>query len=186
MHADNQTTTQINIADEQRNASRDFNEYHIRYFNDPKVLMLSLSEEKLDQLSIESGNNFLYRFKGDFSPNIRRKVIAFKQQHHWTEREVKKLLATGGISVNRRTEEVKLYQERFSYIFGWIVMGLITAYYLLFILLISSATNVVAWKQTLAQLTIAGICAGTLWVFDRMMISPYRLLQRSKAAPLKN
>lgn len=186
MPADNQTTTQINIADEQRNAGRDFNEYHIRYFNDPKVLMLSLPEEKLDQLSIESGNNFLYRFKRDFSPNIRKKVIVFKQQYHWTEREVKNLLATGGISVNRRTEEVKLYQERYSYIFGLIVMGVMTVYYMLFILLISSATNVVAWKQTLAQLTVAGICAGTLWVFNWMLISPYRLLQRSKAAPLRN
>jgi len=185
MPANNQTTTQINIADEQRNAGRDFIEYHIRHFNDPKLLMLSVPEKELDQQSIQSGRHFGYRFGGDFNPNIRKKVIALKQQHNWTEREVKNLLATGGISVNRRTEEVKLYQDKYTYIFCWAAMGIMSAYYILFILLISSATHAVAWKQTLAQLTIAGLCMATFWLFNRRVITPYRLLQRANAVPVK-
>lgn len=170
---------QINSAREQRVAGQDYHENITYYLNDTKTFMLSQPEHALDKLSIDNGNNFIYRFGQDFNPNIRQKVIAIKHDHHWTERNVKNLLSTGGISVNRRTEEVKLYQDTFTYIFGWIAMAIMSAYYLLFILIIASATHATAWKQMLAQLTVAGLCAGTFWLFNWRIIAPYRLLQRA-------
>lgn len=182
MPADNQTTTQINIADEQRNAGRDFNEYHIRYFNDTKVLMLSLPEKELDQLSVDNGRHFQYRFGKDFNQNIRRQVITLKQQYQWTDPEVRKLLVTGGIRVSRRTDKVILYREHYSYYCAWVLIAATSMYYTMLILLMSSASNPEAWRQMLAQFMAAGICGGTLWVFHWMFISPYHLLQRTRIA----
>lgn len=176
---------QINSAQEQRAANRDYHENITNHFNDIGMLMLLLPEDELDQQSIKSGRHFGYRFGQDFNLNIRTKVIALKQQHHWTERNVKNLLATGGISVNRRTEEVRLYQDICTYIFGWVAIAIMSAYYLLFILIIASATHTAAWKQMLAQLIIAGLCMGTFWLFNWRIIAPYRLLQRTKIVSLK-
>jgi len=180
MPADNQTTTQINIADEQRNAGRDFNEYNFCHFNNPKVLMLSLPDKELDQLSIENGRHFQYRFGKDFNQSIRRKVITLKQQYHWTDPEVRKLLVTGGIRVNRRTDEVMLYREHYSYYCAWVLIAAASAYYTMLIILMSSASNPEAWRQMLAQFMAASMCAVTLWVFNWMFISPYHLLQRTR------
>lgn len=184
MQADNQTTTQINIAEKQRNAGNNFYEYHIQHFNDPKVLMLSLPEKELDQLSIDNGRHFHYRFSKDFNQNIRKKVISLKQQHQWTDAEIRKLLVTGGISVNRRTDEVTLYCEHYSYYCAWVLIAATSAYYTMLILLESSASNPEAWRAMLAQLAAASMCAVTLWVFNWMFISPYHLLKRTNAKPI--
>lgn len=86
----------------------------MHHFNDVKLLMLSLPEKELDQLSVGNGRHFQYRFGKDFNQNIRRKVITLKQQYYWTDAEVRKQLVTGGIRFNRRTDEVMLYRERYS------------------------------------------------------------------------
>ncbi|PKO42363.1 MAG: hypothetical protein CVU29_11895 [Betaproteobacteria bacterium HGW-Betaproteobacteria-22] len=184
MQANNQTTTQINIADEQRNAGNNFYECHIQHINDPKVLMLSLPEKELDQLSIENGRHFQYRFGRDLNHNIRKKIITLKQQYHWTDPEVRKLLVTGGIRVNRRTDEVTLYRERYSYYSAWVLIAATSAYYTMLILLMSSASTPEAWRQVLAQFMAASMCAATLWVFNWMFISPYHLLQRTYRKPI--
>lgn len=184
MPINNQTTTQINIADEQRNAGRDYIEYHIRHFNDPKLLMLSLPEKELDQLSMENGRHFHYRFGKDFNQNIRQKVIMLKQQYYWTDAEIRKLLITGGICVNRHADEVKLYREHYSYYCAWVLIAGTSIYYIMLILLISSASNPEAWRTMLAQFTAAGMCAATLWLFHWMFISPYHLLKKMNMSPL--
>jgi len=170
---------QINSAQEQRVANRDYHEKIVNHFNDAKTYMLSLPEDKLDQKSIESGRHFSYRFGRDFNPNIRQKVITLKRRYSWTEREVKQLLITGGIRVNRQTEEVRYYRDFHTYVFGWLVIVLMSTYYMLMIFSMSSAMHGVVWKQMLGQLTAAGLCTGTLWLFNWMLISPYKLLQRT-------
>ena len=67
------------------------------------MYLISKTEKKLDEESIDGEDIFIHRFGKDFNPRIRQKIIDIKQQHLFTSREVKNLLATSGISVNKTT-----------------------------------------------------------------------------------
>ena len=177
-HADDTTFKQENQGEEQRVAGRDYHETLIHQYADIELYMLSMTEDKLDYDSVANGRNFIYRFGKDFNPSIRQKIIALKQLKQFTEREVKNLLATGGMSVNRKTEEVKLSKDRYTFYFGWLMIFFIFAECILGIFFVASANHSVAWRQALAVLTIGIIYMSCIWFANWLYIRPYRVLQR--------
>lgn len=171
------TQKQINIAQNQRNASRDYHEYHIHLIQSPKILMMTLSESELDELSINNEKNFKYRFGRSFNFEIRKKIIELKRENQWTTKDTRQLLVTGGIQINPSSQTVKTYREPYSYFAAWLLIGLVTIYYAGFILLLSNLPNTL--KVFLAQFIIAGICISTFRLYHWTFISPYHLLAKA-------
>lgn len=170
---------QMNSANEQRIAGGNYHENGTSIFYGKKGNISGLSDAELDKKLVESEDIFIDRFSKDYNASIRQKIVMLRQQRKLTIREVKQLLLTGRISVNRRTEEVTVDQERYSYIYGWLMLSLTSAYYLSFILAMALSNNVVAWKQMVAQLSVACVCGVALWVYYWAYISPYQLVQRT-------
>lgn len=170
---------QTNEGDSQRIAGRDFIEYALTQYTDIKLYMLTVNEAALDALSIESERNFKYRFGKHYNEPIRQTIIALKQQHHYTEREIKHLLLANGISVNKLKNTVKLNQDRFAYCLGWlfIIFMFVQTAGNLFLLTFYSQSP--AWRITLGQLTIAGVFIASIWLCNWIFIAPYHILQRS-------
>ncbi|OQW70578.1 MAG: hypothetical protein BVN34_00920 [Proteobacteria bacterium ST_bin12] len=181
MKHDDASVQQTNEGNEQRIAGRDFNDYSSLYYTDIKLFMLTSTEDKLDALSIENGRHFIYRFGQDFEEKIRQDIIALKLQHHFTEREVKNLLATWGISVNKLTSTVKLCKDLFIYYLGWLLIAFIIIEGTLNILMVALTPHSPVWYQALAQFSIGGICIGVVWVFNWLYIKPYHTLLRAKS-----
>ena len=185
-HADDTTFKQENQAEEQRIAGRDYHETLIHQYADIKLYMLLLTEDKLDYASVANGRNFIYRFGKDFNPSIRQKIIALKQLKQLTEREVKNLLATGGMSVNKKTEEVQLSKDRYTFYFGWILIAFVIVQCALNLLLVALSSHSPMWRQTIAQLGIGGVCMASIWFANWLYIAPYRVLQRVSAESQPN
>ena len=138
--------------------------------------MLLLTQDKLDNDSVANGRNFIYRFGKDFNPKVRQKIIALKQLNQFTEREVKNLLATGGMSVNRKTEEVKLSKDRYTFYFGWLLIAAVILQCALNILIVALSSHSPMWRQTLAQFGNGGVCMASIWFANWLYIKPYRVL----------
>ena len=177
-HDDDTTFKQENKAEKQRVAGRDYRETIVHQCTNIKMYLISKTEKKLDQESIDGEDIFIHRFGKDFNPRIRQKIIDIKQQHLLTSREVKNLLATGGMSVNRKTEEVKLSKDRYTFYFGWILIAFVIVHSALNILIVALSSHSPMWRQTVAQFGIGGVCMGSIWFANWLYIKPYRVLQR--------
>ena len=172
---------QINIAEIQRNAGRDFHEYHIHVIQNPKLLLMVLPESELDKLSINNEQNFKLRFGRNYNLEMRKSIIEFKHRYQWTAKDIRQLLVTGGIQINRNSQTVTIYREPYSYFAAWLLMGLASIYYFGFILILSNLPQ--SLKVLMAQFITASICVATLWLFHWAFISPYHLLARAKKQP---
>ena len=177
-HADDTTFKQENQGEEQRVAGRDYHETLIHQCTNIKMYLISKTEKKLDQESIDGEDIFIHRFGKDFNPRIRQKIIDIKQQHLLTSREVKNLLATGGMSVNRKTEEVKLSKDRYTFYFGWILIAFVIVRCALNILIVALSSHSPMWRQAVAQFGIGGVCMASIWFANWLYIAPYHILRR--------
>lgn len=180
-HGDDTIFKQDNQAEEQRIAGRDYHETLIQPYSNIKMYLISKTEKRLDQESIEGEDIFIHRFGKDFNPRIRQKIIGLKQQHLLTSREVKNLLATSGMSVNREAEEVKLSKDRYTFYFGWLLIAAVTTQCVLNILVVSLSSHSPMWRQAIAQFGIGGVCMASIWFANWLYIKPYRVLQRVSA-----
>ena len=86
-----------------------------------------------------------------------------------------------GMSVNRKTEEVKLSKDRYTFYFGWLMIFFVFIECVLCIYTLASASHSVAWRQALAVLAISIIYMGCIWFTNWLYIRPYRVLQRVSA-----
>ena len=178
-HDDDTIFKQENKAEKQRVAGRDYYEILVHQYADIKLYMLSMTEDKLDYGSVTNGRNFIYRFGKDFNPKVRQKIIALKQLNQFTEREVKNLLATGGMSVNRKTEEVKISKDRYTFYFGWILIAFVIVHCALNLFTVALFSHSPVWRQAVAQFGIGGVCMASIWFANWLYIRPYLILKRT-------
>ena len=177
-HDDDTTFKQENQGEEQRVAGRDYHETLIHQCTNIKMYLISKTENKLDQESIDGEDIFIHRFGKDFNPRIRQKIIDIKQQHLFTSREVKNLLATSGISVNKTTEVVKLSKDRYIFYYGWLLIAVAIAHCALNLFTVALFSHSPVWRQAVAQFGIGGVCMACIWFANWLYIKPYRVLQR--------
>ncbi len=165
---------QINLATDQRNAARDYHE--IRMPDSIKVYLATMPSEQLDREAVDNERLFTYRFGFDAPRVVREKIIAIKQQHDFTDYNIRWLRRSGQINIKRT--EVTLAPSRSMVVIGWVQLTIFSLVCLagLFQVVFSSAP---AWKQALGQLAVAAVWLASAWVIHRLYIAPWRMLQRA-------
>lgn len=170
-------TTQLNLADSQRIAGRD---YHEGVPDSVKLYLVSKPDSVLDQEAIGNERLFYYRFGLDVPKAVREQIIALKQQHDFTDREIRWLRRSGHLRIKRG--EVKLVPDRTMPIAGWVQLGLLSLVFSAGMLQVAYSTAP-DWKQMLGQLVLASVWAGAAWLLHRLYIAPWRVLKLAGVMP---
>lgn len=182
MIQDDEITQQTNIGKEQRVAGRDFYDQSTTHHTDLRLFMLTAKESDLDTIAIDNGDYFITRFGKDYNSSVRQAIVSIKQNHNFTAREIKHLLKTNGISIDKIKNTAKLNPDFYRYYFGWLLILFIfvnTAFNLCLVTFYSHSTS---WRITLAQLTITAVCIACLWFYNWIFIAPHHILKRSYSA----
>jgi hypothetical protein len=168
----NDVTTQHNQAHTQRIAGRD---YYENTFNSMSHYLASKPDVELDEVAIGNQRVFHARFCMDASRGVREQLITLQQHHDLTDREIRWLRRAGSIQV--KGTQVTPTTSRSMVAIGWVQLSLISLMCIsaLFQVAFSSTP---AWKQLLAQLAVAAVWVGCLWITHRLYIAPWRMLQR--------
>lgn len=164
-------TTQLNLSDSQRIAGRD---YHESVPDSVKLYLVSKADAVLDQEAVGNERLFYYRFGLDAPKAVREQIIALKQQHDFTDSEIRWLRRSGHLRIKRGG--VKLVPDRTMPIAGWVQLGLLSLVFSTGILQVAYSTAP-DWKQMLGQLVLASMWAGATWLLHRLYIAPWRVLK---------
>ena len=167
-------TTNINIADQQRNASRDYYEFNL--MPSIKVYMATRSDDDLDRVAATNQRMFKYRFGLTANSTVRSKIIAIKSRYNLTDPEVKALLGSGQIRIKQ--QEVLATPDRLSPILGFVLLVIVSVICGLNIFSISVA-QASPWRALIALgmiFIIWGIC---IYYTKKFMVTPWRILERS-------
>jgi hypothetical protein len=172
-----QETVQINLAEDQRNAARDYHEYFVP--GSVRLALATWSKAKLDEIALDNSTMFRHRF-GFESPMavVRKQVLDIKNQYELSDREIRWLRHSGQLIISRK--EAKLKPARMLPITGWILSTLLglTCAGMLFIIVFSTAP---AWKHALGEIVVSAIWMGTFWILNLLHFAPYRALKDSGA-----
>lgn len=168
---------QLNLASEQRTAGRDYFEIFV-VPKSMKIFLATQTTAELDRLALENERLFCYRF--GFEPNraIRQQVLALKQKHDLTDREIRGLRRSGQMTIKH--SEAKMSPARFYPIVGWVQLALLSLIYLplLLVILVSPVPD---WKRTLEVLLVASLWFLGAWILNAMYIEPWRVIKRTQA-----
>ncbi len=176
--------TNINIADQQRNANRDYYEFNLA--SSMRVYMSTRSDDDLDRVAAMNQRMFKYRFGLTANATVRSKIIAIKSRYNLTDPEVKALLGSGQIRIKQ--QEVLATPDRVSPILGFVLLVIVSFICGLNIFSISVA-QASPWRALIALgmiFIIWGIC---IYYTKKLMVAPWRILERSgilKEIPASN
>ncbi|MEQ1662140.1 MAG: hypothetical protein ABL877_05550 [Thiobacillus sp.] len=166
-------TTQLNLADNQRVAGRD---YYEGAPDSVKLYLVSKPDAVLDSEAIGNERLFYSRFNLDAPKIVRRQYIAYKQQHDFTDFQIRWLRWSGHLRI--KGQEVTLVPDRMMPVAGWMQVGLLSLVFSAGMLQIARST-VPDWKQMLGQLVLATLWMGAWWLLHRLYIAPWRVLKRA-------
>lgn len=167
-------TRNINIADNQRNANRDYYEFNL--VPSMRVYMSTRSDDDLDRVAATNQRMFKYRFGLNANPSVRAKIISIKSRYNLTDMEVKALLGAGQIRV--KEQEVLATPDKVSPILGFILLVIMSCLCGLNILSISIA-QASPLKALVAIGMIFSVWGMCIYYIKRFMVSPWRILKRS-------
>lgn len=167
-------TKNINIADNQRNASRDYYEFNL--VPSMRVYMFTRSDDDLDRIATTNQRMFKYRFGLTANATIRSKIIAIKRRYNLTDMEIKALIGSG--QIRAKHQEVLATPDMASPILGFVLLVIISFICGLNILSISIA-QASPLKALVAIGMIFSIWGMCIYYIKRFMVSPWRILKRS-------
>lgn len=178
MQDDQNDITQLNLALEQRNAGRDYNEYFIP--GSIKLILATWPKAKLDSTALENERFFAYRFGFVATRGVRQKIIEFQNRYDFSDNEIRWLKRAGHLGTSRK--ELIIDSSRLMPIAGWIQMTILSLVCVSAILLLGFSPSP-EWKRSLGQVAIGG-----LWLFVgiflfRNFVAPWQTLKRSGAIP---
>ncbi len=176
MQDDQNDISQLNLALEQRNAGRDYNEYFIP--SSIKLILATWSKAKLDSTALENERFFAYRFGFVATPVARQKVIEFQNRYDFSDSEIRWLKRAGHLGTTRT--ELIIDPSRLMPIAGWIQLTILSLICINAIFLLGFSPSP-EWKRSLGQVAI-----GALWLFGgifliRYFVAPWQTLKRSGA-----
>lgn len=166
--------TNINIADQQRNANRDY--YELSSAPSMRVYMATRSDDDLDRVAVTNQRMFKYRFGLTTNATVRAKIIAIKNRYNLTDLEVEKLISSGQIRVKQN--QVFVMPDSLSPIFGYVILLVISFVCGLNILAVSEAPSS-PWKVLIALSMIFSVWSICIYYTKKFMVSPWRILKRS-------
>ena len=172
--------TQLNLANVQRNAARDYYEYIVP--SSMKQLLVMSSKEELDRKALNNGHMFKYRF--GFEPTFlaRQKIIELQCKHEWSDQEVRDLHQTGNLRINRDHVQLKVYPFELA---TGIILIIITTLMCAFLFLLVHFSDAFVWKRVIAEFLIGSGFIITTRSFYQSFIAPWRLLTSSGAIAKK-
>lgn len=167
-------TTNINIADEQRNANRDYYEFNL--VASLRVYMSTRSDDDLDKVAATNQRMFKYRFGLTANATVRSKIIAIKRRYNLTDSEVKSLIGSGQIRVKQ--QEVFATPDRVSPVLGFVFFVIVSFICGLNIFSISIAQTS-PWRVFVALGMIFSVWGLCIYYTKKFMVAPWRILDRS-------
>lgn len=165
-------TVQLNIATEQRNAGRDYNEIHIP--DSIRVYLATTPSDRLDKESVDNDDLFNYRFGFDAPYVVREQVIAIKQHYGLTCREIRELRRSWRLTVDRAG--AKLSPAPSIAIMGWFQVVVLSTVCLAMFMQITFSSEP-PLKQGVGLLTVFAIWFGYVFAINKFFIAPWRLLR---------
>ncbi|MGP1716435.1 MAG: hypothetical protein ACTS9Y_04590 [Methylophilus sp.] len=167
-------TTNINIADQQRNANRDYYEFNLA--SSMRVYMSTRSDDDLDRIAATNQRMFKYRFGLTANATVRSKIIAIKRRYNLTDPEVRALVGSGQISVKQH--EVFATPDRVSPVLGFVFFVIVSFICGLNIFSISIAQTS-PWTVFIALGMIFSVWGLCIYYTKKFMVAPWRILERS-------
>jgi|APLak6261683748_1056154.scaffolds.fasta_scaffold01731_5 hypothetical protein len=167
-------TTNINIADKQRNASRDYYEFNL--VPSMRVYMSTRSDDELDRVAATNQRMFKYRFGLTANATVRSKIIAIKSRYNLTDSEVKALIGSGQIRIKQH--EVFATPDRVSPVLGFVLLLIVSIICGLNIFSISIA-QASPWRVFIALGMIFSVWGLCIYYTKKFMVAPWRILERS-------
>lgn len=167
-------TTNINIADEQRNANRDYYEFNL--VASMRVYMSTRSDEHLDKVAATNQRMFKYRFGLTANGTVRSKIIAIKRRYNLTDPEIKALIDSGQIRV--KEHEVFATPDRVSPVLGFVLLAIVSFICGLNIFSISMS-QATPWRALIALGVIFSVWGMCIYYTKKCMLAPWRILERS-------
>jgi hypothetical protein len=166
--------TQLNLAETQRNAGRDYVEVVVP--GSMEIFMASRSGEELDRIAL--GNEHLFRYRFGFHANkaVRQQVLEIKQRYDMTDHDVRWLCRSTQMTI--RNNQARISPDRITPAVGWLsffALSFVCAG-MIFQIEFSSAP---AWKQLLGHLFVGGLWFGMAWVLKVLYIAPWRIMKRA-------
>jgi hypothetical protein len=150
---------QINAAESQRNALRDYNEVLA-----PQSVGLYLAvtpQEDIDALTLNNATLFRRRFGFEAAKEmVRAQVLDIRQRYEMTDREIRWLRYSGLLSVTRT--EARLAPDRRIAVLGWVQVALFSMIFGGWVLQFGVA-ELPAWKQMFGQVAIATLWFSAIW-----------------------
>lgn len=164
---------QVNAAESQRNANRDYNEVLA-----PQSLALYLAitpQAEIDALTLDNATLFRRRFGFEVAKqSVRAQVLEIRLRYEMTDREIRWQRYSGLLHVTRT--EAKLVPDRRIVVAGWAQLVFFSILFGGWVLQIGVA-ELPAWKQMFGQAAIATMWFAAGWALSKLYIEPWRLLR---------
>jgi len=169
-------TIQLNLADSQRIAGRD---YYEGVPDSIKLYLACKSDAELDLEAIGNERLFYYRFGLDLQQPAREQIIAIKQKHGYTDQQMRWLRHSGQLRI--RNDRAWLAPDRSMAVAGWIQLGVLALFCMamVFAIAFSAAPS---WKQMAGQFIVAIVGLAGAWVLKKLYIEPWRLVRHVEKA----
>jgi hypothetical protein len=176
MQNDQNDITQLNLALEQRNAGRDYNEFFIP--GSIKLILATWPKAKLDRTALENERLFAYRFGFDATRAVRQQVIDFQDKHDFSDLEIHRLNRASHLRTTRAEQIID--PSRLMPIAGWIQLTILSLVCVSAILLLEFAPSP-EWKRSLGQVVVGGVWfIGGIFLFS-YFVAPWQMLKLSGA-----
>lgn len=166
---------ELNIAEQQRNANRDY--YELNLPISMKVYMATRSDEELDRVALGNQRMFKYRFGLNANSVVRTKIIAIKNRYNLTDIEVKTLIKSGQIRVNQN--KVLVTPDKVSPIIGFVILVIISFVCGINLFAITGSSSVSVWGILLALGTILSVWGICIYHIKKFMVAPWQTLKHS-------
>lgn len=155
------------------------NKSEINFRNEEQKLdLLFVPDNQIDEMSVYADRLFKKRFWKDLPSFFRRKIIDLKIENDWTETQLKILLISGFVRADKKTRLVRIYNDKWSYLYGCLQI------FLLFLLYVSGVYSITASGHSGIKV-LAGVCATiafgvlSIWIIYITLIAPYNIIRFS-------
>lgn len=165
---------QVNAAESQRNALRDYNEVLA-----PQSMGLYLAvtpQEEIDALTLNNATLFCHRFGFEAAKEmVRAQVLDIRQRYEMTDREIRWLRYSGLLHITR--DEAKLVPDRRIPMVGWFQLALFSPLFVIWVFQIGFSGEA-TWKLFVGQAIVGALWFGAIWGLSKLYIEPWRLLRK--------
>lgn len=163
---------QVNIANEQRNAARDYWEVHAQ--GNLKYTMAVWPQARLDEQAIENSRFFKARFGFEANTIARIKVIAFQRKFDLQDSQIKMLKRSSFLRVTRHG--IRVDKSLLVPILGWMQIVMLSAVIMMLGSMVAYSTAP-EWKQASGFMLLGSILILTLMWVLKSCVLPRRLLK---------